>query len=129
MKRESRWWHRIYRPQHLHVLRQEPSPIADGRRAYDYVSRRTFMVCSIILSVVMVMTLASVVVIALVVNSIQQNEIQNNRDSIQRLDRVTGELRALTDPTPEQYRQQVADGLKRCAQEPACRNAIRSLTK
>lgn len=104
-------------------------PIADGRRSSDYVSRQTFMICGIIMSIVMTVTLVAVVLIALTVNDIQNKQIDRNSSAITRLNKVTNDLKILTHPTVAQYRHQLADGIKRCAAEPLCRQALRDLTK
>lgn len=91
------------------------------------VTRRQLVMVGGIMGVVLGLTLVGVVVIALRVNSIQQQGIRSNAKSIQRLDRVTGDLRKLTHPTKAQYRVQLREGFKRCAAEPTCRVILRRL--
>lgn len=44
-----------------------------------------------------------------------------NAKNIERLDDLTERLTALTNPTPEQFRKQLAEGIKRCLKFPECR--------
>lgn len=96
--------------------------------ADDYVSKRTLVICAIIGGLAMAVTLLVVVIIAIRVTDIQRDDIQQNKKQIRiqkktdrQLKSAVRELRRLTNPTPEEYRKQLQEGLKRCLREPACR--------
>lgn len=49
------------------------------------------------------------------------DRVQYQSAQIQRLQDVTSQLKKITSPTPEQYRQQIKEGIQRCLDEPECK--------
>lgn len=57
------------------------------------------------------------------------NQQQINTRNIKQLDAVTADLKALLDPSPQQYNKQLRDGLKRCLASRRCRRLFPEATR
>lgn len=88
------------------------------------VTRRVLGLYSAILG----LTLAGLVALIVLVLSALGDKVTDNSTEIERLDSLTAQLRALTHPTPAQYREQVRVGIQRCLREPACRRLFPGLS-
>lgn len=64
-------------------------------------------------------------------DALKANQAANaaNHQAIKRLDALTAELQRLTNPTPQQYREALKEGIKRCLQEPECRKLFPNITE
>jgi hypothetical protein len=102
----------------------------------DYVTKRTLIVCSLIVGFGLALALGGVIWIAFAINNVQQDEISHNSDRTakeaatnRRQARLIHDLRVITHPTPAQYRRQIREGIKRCLREPRCRRLFPALAR
>lgn len=103
-------------------LAQEP--VKDGDK---YVTRRLFIIGGVVIGAGLALALLAVVWIALEINRLQEAQIDSNAARIAEVERVQEALRKLTQPTPEEYREQLKQGIKRCLQAPECRRLFPGL--
>lgn len=125
-------------------LEPEEAGIAEVRRAAEealaskpppveyHLTRRGLFIFSLLLG----LALAGVVLLG--IYGYFQFDSQNddigvqsdaNALAIKRLDRVTKELKKITNPTPAQYRKALKADLERCLREPECRKLFPGIAK
>lgn len=102
-------------------------PAKIGRRKSDFVTRNMFITGGIIIGLGLALALGGVLLMALKVNSIQQDAIKKNSEINAAQNRVLRKLRQLTQPTPAEYREQLKEGIKRCLSEPSCKDLFPTL--
>lgn len=110
-------------------ISDEGDPALVGRRKGDFVTRRQLLVAGAIVGVAMALTLGAVVWIAFRINDFQQDQIAKNTKINEKQDALIDGLRKLTNPTPEEYRRALKEGIERCLKEPTCRELFPRLGK
>lgn len=109
----------------------EPEPVlaVESKSSNSYVTKRQFIVGGAIVGVALALALVAVTIIALAVNRVQEESIQNNRDRIADIKREQERLDTLLNPTPEQYRRRLREGIERCLREPECRRLFPKIAR
>lgn len=92
---------------------QEEERTKFGHAPPALVSKKTLIAFGAVIGTGLALLLAAVVIIALVTNHANSERIND--------------IKAITKPTPQQFRKQVQEGFARCALEPKCLRSIREL--
>lgn len=91
------------------------------------VTRKMLLICGAVLAFAMVLLIAAGVAGWLALKGIEDDRARQNAKVDARQNRTDDELRRLLNPTPEEYREQLQRGIKRCLAEPSCRRLFPGL--
>jgi hypothetical protein len=99
-----------------------------------YVTQKQLVRAGWVVGIMMAITVASIVVIAIVINNIQGDQIRHNNEInhkqtklLKVQSKLIKDLRGITHPTRSQYRSQLKRGIKLCLREPSCRKLFPTL--
>lgn len=100
-----------------------------GWRTPIVITRLTAAVYSGLISMCFVLVIVAAVFYLNDRHTQTVNRQKHDASQIAQLQAVTRDLKAITNPTPDQYKQQLSEGIKRCLQTPECRKLFPKISE